>query len=56
MMQWNDSEGASQVSWLEDNDGKWVSGSLALLPAELYLWYSQMGVVAGDVGKELRIQ
>lgn len=55
-MQGSDSEGASQRSWLEDSDGKWVSGWLALLPAEPYTWYSPVGVVAGGVGKELRIQ
>lgn len=47
MMQWNDSGGASQRSWLEDSDGKWVSGWLALLPAEPYMWYSPVGVVTG---------
>lgn len=54
-MQGSDSEGASQRSWLEDNDGKWVSSWLALLPAEPYMVLSGGGGSRG-VGKELRIQ
>lgn len=48
-MQWNDSEGAFQRSWLEDNDGKYVSVCLDFLPAELYTQCSEEGLWAGDV-------